>query len=82
MEGKKMCTVRCRQFEQRMNYPNEGEYSGVCDAHPGQFVYTEDVIKYDRYGTAARFPCLVPEAKDTDLDFTVDPFGWMTTPDD
>jgi len=82
MEQKEMCTVRCKLFEQRMNYPKKGRHSGLCEARSGMLIYDEDVVRYDRYGTAASFPCIAPEKKTIDENFTFDPFGWMTSPDD
>ncbi len=81
MEQKEMCTVACKLFEQKMNFPVKGQYSGLCDGQSGRIIYTEDVAKYDRYGTAKHFPCIAPDKKQTDENFTPDPFGWMTTED-
>lgn len=77
MLNKEMCTIRCKLFQQRMNFPLQGKYSGLCDAREGQLIYSEDVTKYDRYGTASRSPCIATEAKELDEDMEFDPFGWM-----
>lgn len=84
MEQIEMCTIACELFQQRMNSPKKGQYSGFCDARSGMIIFTEDVSKYDRYGTAKRFLCIAPEAKLVEENFwdNVDPFGWMTSPDD
>lgn len=61
-----------------MNYPKMSQYSGLCGAKGDMVIYTEEISRYDRYGTASRFPCVSPGAKkiaeDVDL---LDPLGWI-----
>lgn len=83
MPEKIMCDVACRFFEQKMNSPIKGKYSGYCGARGDKIIFSEDVSKYDRYGTATRLECLAPETKSLDEGFwrNIDPFGSISFDD-